>query len=208
MLFSFEPTSFVIRFRKIRYNHGLSAAEMAKLLGLKSASSITNIDRGSAAPSLDFINTLSMVFAVNPGYLLDISFDPYTEDSVLNAESAVFRALTEKSGISIGELKEDIPYFEENFRINNYSLPTRANIVYLMWIFMMPRLERALEKDSSNPLTKIKARIKALFEQNFPSTFKDKRREAIEEMRMAHYKRLVIDQEPLVIYDITKNIDF
>lgn len=58
---------------KLRYEHKLSQAQLAKKIGLKSSSTIAGYEQGTRLPSLDKLIELSRALGVTTDYLLGIS---------------------------------------------------------------------------------------------------------------------------------------
>lgn len=69
---------------KLRYEHKLSQAQLAKRVGLKSSSTIAGYEQGIRLPSLHVLIELSRVFGVTTDYLLGLCTEKPEKEPLLN----------------------------------------------------------------------------------------------------------------------------
>lgn len=126
---------FVQNFKKLRYNHHLSAADLTNLLNLKSRSSITNIETSRAFPSFEILLKIANLFAVSIDWLVGRTGTPYNEELLLTLETNLIPLIMTLENHEIVILdKVNFPkeYLDPKFRSKFYSLPIRANIIFLL----------------------------------------------------------------------------
>ena len=118
---------FAQRFSLLRANHELSFSEMAKLLGLKNKVAIHHWEKSQKGfPNEEALVLISSLFGVSLDWLLGRTNQPYNSDIILNLEEFVLTILKD----TIHSLPTE--YIDESSRKSMYSLPVRANIIFLV----------------------------------------------------------------------------
>lgn len=139
-------------FSALRYSHDISASNLAKLLGLKRPSSITNIENGKATPSYEVLERYVDIFGVSMDWLTGRSSKIYTDDSLLMSESILISKLQEID--TNCKYCRFVPEFmDDSIRSIYYPPKIRGNIVFLMYFQFIPLLNNLLESQKyiSNP---------------------------------------------------------
>lgn len=126
----FNNSIFINNFITLRHSHYLSSADLTFLLNLKSRSSITNIESGRALPSFEVLIDISTIFAISIDWLVGHSSKPYVENFILELEQNLACTPIHSQITFIDTVPKE--YLEYDLRNKFYSLPERANIVFLL----------------------------------------------------------------------------
>lgn len=138
------------RFKLVRTAYGLSLQDMASSLSVKSKATIFRIEENKALLSIELLNRFSKIFSVSYDWIFGISDNPYIESYIYENESillAIIDIINSKSNSC--ELLVNIPseYLNYNLRIKHFSLPVRANIIFLLHIFLISYLNNLITLD-------------------------------------------------------------
>ncbi|MBQ3112790.1 MAG: hypothetical protein IJC05_00260 [Phascolarctobacterium sp.] len=153
--------NFVNNFLRIRKSHNLSAPTMATLLNFKSSTSITNFEKGRAVLSINTVHDICNLFSVTTDWLLGRSDEPYTEESVALAERILLEEIKVADKRNILSIEKFMsPYYQSvEFRKEHYSLPIRANIVFLTYVSQLSYIKDINRirdiKETANPIKKL-----------------------------------------------------
>lgn len=132
--------SFSLNFKLLRYSYNLSVREFINLLNLKSPAQITQWEQGLTLPSLETLSNFLLLFGISADWLLGHTPEPYNniflkllEEKLLSSKIKV-----NNSYINVfNSISFPNEYINESKRIQTYSLPVRANIVYLLHISLV-----------------------------------------------------------------------
>ena len=139
----------VINFISLRNSHNISTANLASALQLKSSASITNIEKGKAAPSYELLERYVDIFGVTSDWLMGRTNQIYTQDSLLTAEKRLFAQLQDVD--PNGKHFQFSPlYLDETKRSEYYSHKVRGNIIFLLNIQYIPLIINLLESEKYN----------------------------------------------------------
>lgn len=130
---------FANRIKILRLSHELSVSQLAELLSLKSKGSISAFEAQRGFPSCEILIRISSLFAISLDWLTGRSNIPYTNEILLHLEKQKFSE------------PEFTTYFDETIRQSIYSLPIRANIIFISKILMISTLA---DDDTINPAGK------------------------------------------------------
>lgn len=138
------------RFKLVRAAYGLSLQDMASSLGVKSKATIFRIEENKALLSIELLNRFSKIFSLSYDWIFGIADNPYIESYILENESIlldVIEIINTKSNSC--ELLANIPseYLNYNLRITHFSLSVRANIIFLLHIFLISYLNNLITLD-------------------------------------------------------------
>jgi transcriptional regulator with XRE-family HTH domain len=110
----------------LRIAHGLSIVEMTKLCHLRNKISIIQFEHGRTHPLYATWRQIGRVFGVSMDWMAGLDGEPYRE-TVLEKYESLLPQLDICSYIRL------MPEYENlNQRKKNYSLPIRANMVFLL----------------------------------------------------------------------------
>lgn len=159
----FSTEIFAKRLLLLRTVHNLSNSDLSDLLGLKSRTSISNLEAERILPSASLLNDIADLFGISADWLLGRSNEPYSNDILFQLEEAYIQQLW-KDNFELFEKYGTyrLPYLfiiqAPNYqypdtRINNFSLPLRANILFIFrWFqYIEPRTDNI-----SSPFATIK----------------------------------------------------
>ena len=79
-------TKCITRFKLLRTQYKLSISKFAKILNMKSPTSITNIEKGRALPSVEMIYKIISLFGVSVDWLMGASEIQYNESLIASIE--------------------------------------------------------------------------------------------------------------------------
>ncbi len=145
---------FSNRFKCLRNAHLLSSSQCAYFLGFKSVGSIANLESGKFLPYLENLCEISRLFGgISLDWIVGNTNVPYTSESVSAAEMAVwdnilptFDNLEWMAYLNTLEIPSD--YFHNASRIKKYSLPVRANILFLLSVAYKITLSSKSQKEA------------------------------------------------------------
>lgn len=147
---------FAAKIKSLRLQHQLTIKELETLSSCMKRSSVSGWENSSNMPYADVITEYSRIFSVSADWLIGYSDDPYDEKVLLAIESELLSESIDYNGVEISLIKkvEWIPeeYWNPKLRIKTYSLPVRANIVFLWHIYiakLRTDLEEQFKKDAS-----------------------------------------------------------
>ena len=155
---------FANNIKNIREVHGLSMNDLASLMHFKSKGTIGQLETQKAQPSFDFLLKMNSIFAVSIDWLIGISNQPYTHGSLLNAENNIEKIISYNNKLEFSLKLLPNYYTNLSEREKQYSLPIRANIVFLMHVLYLPYL---LQINNSNTIETFLNHLK-LFTNNIP----------------------------------------
>ena len=174
-------TLFAKNLKKLRIAHNLNGELMSKLIGMNSKGSFSKLENAKNQPSFQTLINVAKVFAVDLDWLVGRIDKPYQEELIESEERDLFPLITQMPD---GYALEIVPYNQVvsipkdytdlNSRRQTYSLPLRANIIYLAHLLSyliktnpdtldyLQYLPNILVKDSS---TKNDSLMRPLFSQ-------------------------------------------
>lgn len=129
---------FSERFKLLRLSHYLSIPMVANLLALKSTGSISPFESGKGIPSSDILVDITNLFGVSLDWLAGRSDSPYNSEVLLRLEEFHIKRLLsidyshdeDCKDFALFFLTDD--YYDTDKRISTFSLPVRANIIFLI----------------------------------------------------------------------------
>lgn len=132
--------AFSKKFALLRQSFSLSIRDCMAILNMKSTAQISQWEQGVALPSIESFSNISILFAVSTDWLLGHTPEPYNniflkllEEKLLSSKIKV-----NNSYINVfNSMSFPNEYINESKRIQTYSLPVRANIVYLLHISLV-----------------------------------------------------------------------
>ena len=150
---------FSERFKNIRQAHHLGIRDVSALLNVKSSGNITSWEQQKLIPSLDMLNNIISNFAVSADWLLGYSDELYNKKVISTIEKELLSKTIELNGINIPIIRKVswIPdeYWDYELRDKTYSLAVRANIIFLLHIYINNEviiLEERLKREASSEL--------------------------------------------------------
>lgn len=135
------------RFKLVRAAHGLSMQDMANLLSVKSKATIFRIEGNKTLLSIELLHRFSKIFSVSYDWIFGISDNPYVESYIFENECALISIINIiNAKLTSCELLVNIPseYLDNNLRVTHYSLPVRANIIFLLYYFLISFLDNLI----------------------------------------------------------------
>lgn len=131
-----ESQFFSKYLRILRISHSLSTNDLAQLLNLKSKGTIYNLENSITRPSIEVFEDMVHLFGVSANWLLGYTDDPYDENILSTIEQELLWYQFEFNNQRFAYLSTLpwIPkeYLDEDLRQKTYSLPVRANLVFLL----------------------------------------------------------------------------
>ncbi|WP_278970978.1 helix-turn-helix domain-containing protein [Megasphaera elsdenii] len=113
---------FSERLRLLRNEYMLTTEEMARLLGFKRQSSISNFESNRSYPSFEALVRIMLTFGVSLHWLIGYSVTEYDDEVLSHAETVA-------PDISVDDIPDE--YNDEELRKKNYSRRARGNILFL-----------------------------------------------------------------------------
>lgn len=145
---------FPKNFQTLRNAHNLGIRDIADMLNVKSATNISSWEHMRSIPSLEAFNETIILFAINPAWLLGFTDNPYDEKIISTIENALFSQSIEYNGVNVPLLRKVswIPeeYWNPELRSKTYSLPVRANIIFLLHIYISEQISKFEETEKIN----------------------------------------------------------
>ena len=80
---------FKFRAKELRTIHNLSMNEMAEILEMRGGTGINQFEGGHSKPSMDMLIDYALCFGVSADWLLGLSNEPYTEESIKAAKENI-----------------------------------------------------------------------------------------------------------------------
>ncbi|MBR2039625.1 MAG: helix-turn-helix transcriptional regulator [Phascolarctobacterium sp.] len=149
---------FSEKFSVLRKSHNLGVRDIALILNIKSPVNISFWEKGSHIPSLDVFGDIVTLFAVSPAWLLGYTDEPYNEKVISTIEDELFSETVENNGVKIPLLRKvswmPEEYWDIKLRSKTYSLPVRANIIFLLHNYIANQRARLIHyfAEESNPV--------------------------------------------------------
>lgn len=138
-----DLTIFGQRCKIVRLGYRLSLEDAACILNTKSRATIFRIEKSINFPSIELLNRISNIFSLSLDWLFGKSETVYLESHLLQNEVSLLKIIDfiNRESTTCKLLKE-IPfeYLNENERRKHYSLPVRANILFLLYCFLLSYL--------------------------------------------------------------------
>jgi len=135
----FKRNIFSTRFKTLRTAHLLSMHQLADLLGLKSSGSVSNFETQKMIPSSDVLLTIADLFAISIDWLVGRSNIPYSHETILELEEQHLQRLALEidkdenlRDFGYNYVEKNSIYLNPDMRFKNFSLPVRANIIFLL----------------------------------------------------------------------------
>lgn len=123
------------RVNTIRNAHLLSHNDLAQVLNIKSKGNIYSWETQRSVPSIDVFNDIITLFGISSDWLLGYTNEPYNEKVLSSIETYILSQEFEFNGQNFKCLSSQpwIPkeYFDNELRSKTYSLPVRANLIFL-----------------------------------------------------------------------------
>ena len=127
----------------IRTAYGLTLSDVADLLNIKSKATIFRIEENRNSLSVELLNKFSRVFSVSFDWLFGVSQIPYIESYIQKNEEDLLSIIEILSLNSLScKAIDEIPneYLNVSLRKKHFSLSVRANIVFLLYSFLVSYL--------------------------------------------------------------------
>lgn len=127
----------------IRTAYGLTLSDVADLLNIKSKATIFRIEENRNSLSIELLNKFSRVFSVSFDWLFGVSQIPYIESYIQKNEEDLLSIIEILSLNSLScKAIDEIPneYLNVSLRKKHFSLSVRANIVFLLYSFLVSYL--------------------------------------------------------------------
>ncbi|MBR5858079.1 MAG: hypothetical protein IKY88_04135 [Phascolarctobacterium sp.] len=167
---------FPKQFTILRNSHNLGVRDVAAILNIKSPSNISSWEQHRLIPSLDVFCDILTLFSVSSDWLLGYSDNPYNVKVISSIESSLFAETIENNGVNIPLLRKvswmTEEYWNAELRSKTYSLAVRANIVFLLHIYIANQralLARQFERENNVLLSWLHDKqryFKILFDQD------------------------------------------
>lgn len=193
----------------LRKAHNLTILDLSNMINLKSKGTLSLLENNKTLPSYDTLINLSNLFAVSVDWLVGRSSAPYVEEIILTFERDLLSLSCTSNNIPIKLLRYPfIPeeYLNENTRKKLYSLPIRANLIFLLR-FKVIQIKTALEITSGlkmdniqNNSTKILSILETYYCENNKKHFDE-----VNNFYLHNLSLLLKRQQTIPIFDITKN---
>lgn len=201
-------TKFSHNLHILRQSHCLSLSELALLINLKSKGSLSTLENAKNPPSFETLINIANLFTVSIDWLVGRSSEPYNEEFLLNIEKEILSISCTSNEVSFKLLRSPLipeEYLNENTRKNLYSLPIRANIIFLLR-FKIIQVKTALESTLGIPMDDIQnstTTILPILETYYCNNNK-KRFNEINNFYLQNLNLLLNRQQTTPIFDITK----
>ena len=127
----------------IRTAYGLTLSDVADLLNIKSKATIFRIEENRNSLSVELLNKFSRVFSVSFDWLFGVSQNPYIDSYIEKNERDLLFIIKTLSLNSLScKVLNEIPneYWNITLRKKHFSLSVRANIVFLLYSFLISYL--------------------------------------------------------------------
>lgn len=155
----FTRKIFAENIKLLRKAHNLTIVELSDIFETISKTTIGSWEKETNIPSLDTLDKIINLFAVSSDWLLGYSSDPYNKEVISNIENILFSQAIENNGVEIPLLRKvswmTEEYWNLELRDKTYSLPIRANIIFLLHIYIKDRrslCENQFKREASSAL--------------------------------------------------------
>lgn len=201
-------TKFSHNLHILRQSHCLSLSELALLINLKSKGSLSTLENAKNPPSFETLINIANLFTVSIDWLVGRSSEPYNEEFLLNIEKEILSISCTSNEVSFKLLRSPLipeEYLNENTRKNLYSLPIRANIIFLLR-FKIIQVKTALESTLGIPMDDIQNSTTTLLPilETYYCNNNKKRFNEINNFYLQNLNLLLNRQQTTPIFDITK----
>lgn len=204
----FNCELFVNNMKQLRLSHSLSMSELSYILNFKNKASIGKIEKNMAFPSLEKLIDISELFAVSIDWLVGRSSEPYNDEILLNIEREILSISCTSNEVSFKLLRSPLipeEYLNETTRKKLYSLPVRANIIFLLR-FKIIQIKTALESTVGIPMDNIQNSTTTLLSilETYYCDNNKKRFNEVNNFYLQNLNLLLSRQQTTPIFDITK----
>lgn len=127
--------SFNDRIKLLRTSYKLSTRELASILDIK-APSIAAWESGKSQPTLEMFKRICNLFAVSADFMLGNSSIAYNGEFLLNLEKLLINYKLYTGDTVMQALTFPNKYLDVESRIAIYSHGMRANIIFLLYMFI------------------------------------------------------------------------
>lgn len=137
---------FSKRIKQLRTAHKLTGSQFAELLQIKSKVSISQFESGTSSPIAATLVSISNFFAVSLDWLVLPLSQPYNEEKISLLEKKIYEITLNIPVMSDMDadyyaatwfLRDPIgQYYLNPATRSNYSLATRANILYCLYVLL------------------------------------------------------------------------
>ena len=127
----------------MRLGYRLSLEDAACILNTKSRVTIFRIEKSINFPSIELLNRISNIFSLSLDWLFGKSEIVYLESHLLQNETYILKIIDFINTKSTTcKLLKELPfeYLNKNEREKHYSLPVRANILFLLYCLLLSYL--------------------------------------------------------------------
>lgn len=200
--------SLAKKLKLLRLSHNLSYSALSNLFSLKSPTSISNIEGYRAFPSFELFHLMTDLFAVSPSWLMGYTDNVYDIDVISKIENKLFSETYQTASEDIPLLRKVswIPeeYWNYELRTITYSIPVRANIIFLLHIYLAtqrPVIYNYFANSEKIHITELKAHQRYLiFLFNTPQI--DKKIKLFESYKVQLQNLLAAKESAKPIFDI------
>lgn len=204
----FNCELFVNNMKQLRLSHSLSMSELSYILNFKNKASIGKIEKNMAFPSLEKLIDISELFVVSIDWLVGRSSEPYNDEILLNIEREILSISCTSNEVSFKLLRSPLipeEYLNETTRKKLYSLPVRANIIFLLR-FKIIQIKTALESTVGIPMDNIQNSTTTLLSilETYYCDNNKKRFNEVNNFYLQNLNLLLSRQQTTPIFDITK----
>lgn len=204
----FNRNIFIKNFISLRNSHDLSSGDLTFLLNQKSRSSITNIESGRALPSFEKLIEIANLFTISIDWLVGRSSEPYNEEIILNIEREILSISYTSNNVSFRLLRSPLipeEYLNETTRKKLYSLPVRANLIFLLR-FKIIQIKTALENTIGLQIDDIPNNSSELFSilETYYCDNNKKRFNEVNNLYLQNLNLLLSRQQTTPVFDITQ----
>lgn len=201
-------TKFSHNLHILRKSHFLSLSELALLINLKSKGSLSTLENAKNPPSFETLINIANLLTISIDWLVGRSSEPYNEEIILNIERELLSLSCTSNEVSFKLLRSPLipeEYLNENTRKNLYSLPIRANIIFLLR-FKIIQVKTALESTLGIPMDDIQNSTTTLLPilETYYCNNNKKRFNEINNFYLQNLNLLLNRQQTTPIFDITK----
>ena len=153
----------------LRHSHSLTLSELALLINQNNSAVIKRWESQKNWPSMDVMLLISRLFGVSLDWLLGNTDYPYNEELILSIENELIPAQVhlEQDHVSVfNPFGFPEAYYNAQLRKETYSLPVRANLLFLMRHEAMYMAYTRHHQCYSNP-TPLKTSLKINYCQSY-----------------------------------------
>lgn len=128
-----ERESFAEKLKFLRKVYGLSAADLAYILSLKSRTSVSNMEAGRALPSYELLAAVSNLFAGKMDWLAGRTDEAYDEVIISKLEKQLLDIKIAENTLFMDIVPQI--YLDNSSRQIAFSLLQRASLVFALQFF-------------------------------------------------------------------------